>query len=425
MHDKPIVTSLLQTDFYNFPMDLFEQTYFPGANVVYAFKNRTTDVRLAELIDEGEFREHLDETMKLRFTVGGLQWLAGTFQYDQLMFPISYIVSLRNFRLPQYNLEKDGNGQYRLEFSGPGATHWEILALMINNTLLNRARMKGMTRSEIESIYASGKLNLAQKIKEIKNYRELALKKGYQPLVFSDFGTRRCFSPEWQDYVVEMLKEELLPEEFRGTSNCYLAKKHEIMPMGTNAHKTQMIAMGMAEEQGKDIRQALFDYYRSWKELFSATALQILLPDTVGSPFFFNNAPAELAKSRGARGDSGDLYREGERTIQFYQKYNEDPTQKLYIPSDALVLQLMFKLSIHFTERIPVSHGWGSSLTNHMVDDPRFKAISSVIKPVSVNGRGLVKLSNNIAKATGKPEDIKRYMKEFQYSDYTNETCTY
>lgn len=406
-------------------MDLFEQTYFPGANVVYAFKNRTTDVRLAELIDEGELREHLDETMKLRFTVGGLQWLAGTFQYDQLMFPISYIVSLRNFRLPQYNLEKDGNGQYRLEFSGPGSTHWEIPALMIANTLLNRARMKGMTRSEIESIYASGKLNLAQKIKEIKNYRELARRKNYQPLVFSDFGTRRCFSPEWQDYVVEMLKEELLPEEFRGTSNCYLAKKHEIMPMGTNAHKTQMVAMGIAEERGEDIRQALFNYYHSWKELFPATALQVLLPDTVGSPFFFNNAPAELAKSRGARGDSGDLYREGERTIKFYQKHNEDPTQKLYIPSDGLVLGLMFKLSIHFTGRIPVSHGWGSSLTNHMVDDPRFKPISSVIKPVSVNGWGLVKLSNNIAKAVGKPEDIKRYMKEFNYTDYTNETCTY
>lgn len=406
-------------------MDLFEQTYFPGANVVYAFKNRTIDVRLAELIDEGELREHLDETMKLRFTVGGLQWLAGTFQYDQLMFPISYIVSLRNFHLPQYNLEKDGNGQYRLEFSGPGSTHWEIPALMIANTLLNRARMKGMTRSEIESIYASGKLNLAQKIKEIKNYRELAQRKGYQPLVFSDFGTRRCFSPEWQDYVVEMLKEELLPEEFRGTSNCYLAKKHEITPMGTNAHKTQMVAMGIAEERGEDIKQALFNYYHSWKDLFPATALQVLLPDTVGSPFFFNNAPAELAKSRGARGDSGDLYREGERTIKFYQKHNENPTQKLYIPSDGLVLGLMFKLSIHFTGRISVSHGWGSSLTNHMVDDPRFKPISSVIKPVSVNGLGLVKLSNNIAKAVGKPEDIKRYMKEFNYTDYTNETCTY
>lgn len=425
MTDKPIVTSLLQTDFYKFPMNLFEQTYFPGANVTYAFKNRTLDVRLAEIIDEAELREHLDETMRLRFTVGGLQWLAGTFQYDQLMFPIDYIVSLRNFCLPPYNLEKTDNGQYRLEFSGPGATHWEIPALMIINTLLNRARMKDMTRSEVESVYASGRLNLARKIREIKDYRELAARKHHQPLVFSDFGTRRCFAPEWQDYVVEMLKEELLPEEFRGTSNCFLAKKHEIMPMGTNAHQTQMIAMGIAEERGEDIRQALFNYYRLWKELFPASALQVLLPDTVGSSFFFDNAPPELAKSRGVRGDSGDLYREGERTIHFYEKHNEDPLKKLYIPSDGLVLSLMIKLTIHFTRRIMVSHGWGSSLTNHMVDDSRFKPISSVIKPMSVNGRGLVKLSNNIAKAMGKPEDIERYKKEFRYSEYTNQPCVY
>lgn len=423
MLDRPIVTSLLQTDFYKFPMDLFEQKDYPGANVVYALKNRTTDVRLAELINEDELREHLDECRKLRFTTGGLQWLAGTYQYKQLMFPVEYIESLQTFSLPEYNLEKDG-GQYCLEFAGPGATHWEIIALLIINTLLNRARMKGMARSEVEGTYSSGKLNLAKKIKEIKDYQKMSPTRKHQPFIFSDFGTRRCFSPEWQDYIVEMLKEEL-PNEFRGTSNCHLAKKHEVMPMGTNAHQTQMIAMALAEERGEDIRQALFNFYHSWKELFPANALQILLPDTVGSPFFFENAPAELAKSRGVRGDSGDLYQEGERTIRFFQKHGEDPMQKLYIPSDALVLPLMFKLSMYFTKKIPVSHGWGSSLTNHMVDDPKFKPISSVIKPVSVNGRGVVKLSNNIAKAMGTPEDIERYKKEFNYSDHINEPCTY
>ena len=423
--DKSIVTSLLQNDFYKFPMDLFERRYFPNPNVVYALKNRMEDVRLAEVIDEGELREHLDEIRKLRFTVGELQWLAGTFQYDQLMFPVEYIVSLRNFSLPDYILEKERDtGQYRLEFSGPGATHWEIIALLIVNTLLNRARMKGMTRSEIEGIYSSGRLNLVRKIKEIREYRKLAQIKNYQPLSFSDFGTRRCFSPEWQDGIVEVLKEEL-PEEFKGTSNCHLAKKHEVMPMGTNAHAPQMIAMALAELQGENIKQALFNFYRNWRTLFPSDALNILLPDTVGSPYFFDHAPAELASSRGARGDSGDLYREGERSIRFFKKHDRDPMTKLYIPSDGLVLPPMFKLSIHFTGKIPVSHGWGSSLTNHMVDELAFKNVSIVIKPVSVNGHGTVKLSNNIAKAIGKREDIARYQKEFSHTDYTDEKCTY
>jgi len=423
MLDKPIVTSLAQTDFYKFPMDLHEQRYYQGINVVYRLKNRTTDIKLAEMIDEGELRGHLNHCRTLRFTSGELHWLGGTYEYQQLMFPIEYIESLRTFSLPEYNLEKD-DGQYRLEFSGPGATHWEIISLLIINTLLNRARMKNMTRSEIDEVYSSGRMKLAQKIRKIRDYTRNAPKRKHQPFVFSDFGTRRCFSPEWQDYVVEVLKEEL-PDEFRGTSNCFLAKKHEVMPMGTNAHQSQMIALALAEEQDKDLKQALFEFYRTWGELFPTNALRILLPDTISSPFFFNNAPAELAKWRGARGDSGDLYQEGERIIHFFQKHGEDPAQKLYIPSDGLVLPLMFKLSIYFTDRIPVSHGWGSSLTNDMVDDPRFRPISSVVKPISANGRGTVKLSNNIAKAIGNPVDIQRYINELGYTETLNEKCTY
>ncbi len=423
--DKPIVTSLLQTDFYKFPMDLFEQTYFPGANVVYALKNRTTDVRLAEIIDEGELREQLDECQRLRHTIGGLQWLAGTYQYQHLMFPIKYIDGLQAFSLPPYHLEIDKKtGQFRIEFSGPGATHWEIHSLMIINTLLNRSRMKDMTRSEVDEIYSNGKINLARKIREIKEYRQEATLKKVQKLVFSDFGTRRSFSPEWQDYVVETLTEEL-PEEFKGTSNCYLAKKHEIMPTGTNAHQTQMIAIGLAREQGRDVKKALFEFYRCWGELFPTNALKIILPDTMGSPFFFNNAPPELALWRGVRGDSGDLYYEGERAIRFFEKHGQDPTTKLYTPSDGLTLPLIFKLSIHFSGRIPVSHGWGSNLTNHTIDGPRFKPISIVVKPISVNGVGLVKLSNNIAKAIGTPENIELCKKEFNYSETLNQTCVY
>lgn len=422
--DRQIVTSLLQTDFYKFTMDQFESVYFPGVNVVYALKNRTADIRLAELIDEGELREHLDECRKLRFTAAGLQWLAGTYQYRQLMFYVEYIESLLSFFLPPYLLEKDNNGQYRLEFSGPGAGHWEIISLLIINTLLNRARMKNMTRSEIDGLYSNGKLNLAKKIKEIKEYHAKAQTRKWQPFVFSDFGTRRCFSPEWQDYVVETLKEEL-PEEFRGTSNCYLARKHELMPMGTNAHQTQMIAMSLSELAGGDIRQALFNFYKAWGELYPTDALKIILPDTVGSPFFFDNAPAELAKWRGIRGDSGDLFHEGQRVVDWFTRHGQDPAKKLYIPSDGLVLPLMFNLSIHFSGIIPVSHGWGSNLTNHMVDDVGFKPVSIVVKPVSVNGIGTVKLSNNMAKAMGTPEDITKYAKEFRYSETLNQKCTY
>ena len=392
-------------------------------------KNRTTDVRLAELIDIGELAEHLDHVRSLRFTSGELHWLGGTYEYNELMFPIEFIRFIKDLRMPEYDLEIGRDGQYDLRFAGPWpfAIQWEIKALLIINTLLNKARMKGATRNEKRAIWASGEVKLAEKIAAIKKYGSIntgVSPTRYQSFSFSDFGTRRCFSPEWQDHVVSVLKEEF-PNEFRGTSNCHLARKYELMPMGTNAHQVQMVLAALAEENGEDISQSQFKSYKMWGETFPGGGLKIILPDTFGSPNFFENAPAELAEWRGVRGDSGDLIYEGTRTVKWFRKHGKDPMQKIYIPSDGLTLPSIFRILRHFSGIIPVSAGWGSNLTNDMVDDPRFRPISIIIKPLRVNGLGVVKLSNNIAKAMGDPKDIERYKAIFNYKESHFEAPTY
>jgi hypothetical protein len=40
-----------------------------------------------------------------------------------------------------------------------------------------------------------------------------------------------------------------------------------------------------------------------------------------------------------------------------------------------------------------------------------------VVKPTRANGRGLVKLSDNPAKAVGQPDDIARYKRAAAYRD--------
>jgi len=356
--------------------------------------------------------------------------VGGTYEYRHLMFPLEYLDYLSNFTLPEYNLEKAQDGQYRLEFEGEGSDYWEIPALMIITTLLGRSRMKRMPQGEVAEFYKGARERLFQKIEAIRRYRELAPKRGWQKLVFSDFGTRRCFSPEWQEHVVQTLKEEL-PEEFKGTSNCYLAKKYDLMPTGTNAHRTQMKAAALAEAAGENVAQSQFDVYKKWMRVYPTGALWIILSDTYGSPFFYKNAPPELAKARGVRGDSGDLLDEGERAIKWFERHGEDPSQKLYIISDALTWPTIFRSLRHFSgsksesPRIPTTPGWGSNLTNHMTDNPGFKPISAIIKPVSVNGVGAVKLSNNRAKATGKKEDVERYIGYFDYEESYFEPCTY
>ncbi len=435
MSDKPIINSLLQTDFYKLPMDWFGLKHLKDVEVVYRFINRTTSVRLADIIDIGELREQLDHVRTLKFTRDDLHWIAGTYEYDQkFMFPPEFIEFLKDLSLPEYHLEKK-DGQFILEFPGPEpySSNWEIPALTIVNTLLNRARMKGMTRSEVDALYSEGKIRLAQNIREIKRYSSLIAKHVEKnpkfAFTFSDFGTRRCFSPEWQDYVVEMMAEEL-PQEFRGTSNCYLAKKHGLTAMGTVAHQPIMIMAALAGDDDDKLRQASYEFCRLWAETFGQ-GLRIILPDTYGSEPFWEQAPFWLSTWRGFRGDSGDLFMEGTRGVKWFQKNGADLTEKLYIPSDGLLLPLMFKLHKHFAGRIitsdsiPTTDGWGSSLTNNMTNWEVFKPVSIVVKPASANGYPTVKLSNNISKAMGEKKDIERCKRVFKYTSNYNQAPTY
>src|SRR5213078_3289586 len=136
----PIVRSLLDTDFYKLLMLQMIREFYPDQRVTFSVINRTKQVRLAEIIDEGELRAQLDHARTIRFTKKELIWLAGnTFYGKTQMFSPDFINWLASFRLPEYELNKV-DGQYELHFHGPWThtTMWEIPALAIMNEL--RAR---------------------------------------------------------------------------------------------------------------------------------------------------------------------------------------------------------------------------------------------------------------------------------------------
>ncbi len=139
----PIVRSVLDTDFYKL---LMAQTIFRrhrDVDVTFGIKNRTTKVRLAEIIDEGELREQLDHVRTLRLSRGESTWLRGnTFYGKRQMFSPDFIAWLESFRYPDYELERV-DGQYELTFHGAWieTTIWEIPSLAI----LNELRGRGVT----------------------------------------------------------------------------------------------------------------------------------------------------------------------------------------------------------------------------------------------------------------------------------------
>lgn len=407
-----IINSLLDTDFYKVTMGQAIFHRYCDIPVNYALTNRTQGVRLADFIDEAELRAELDHVRTLRFTNSDLHYLRGTDEYGERMFREDYLEFLRGLRLPEYRLKRvDGN--YILEFPGKWseAIYWEVPALAIVNELYYRRKMARLSRFGCDNVYALGKCLLGEKIKVLRRNPDIR---------FSDFGTRRRFSREWHDYIVGVLAEEV-PEQFLGTSNIELANKHDLLPMGTSAHERDMGIAAILQSIGEDIRKALGIVLADWWAEYG-WGLSVALTDTWGSDFFFSQMTAEQARSwKGLRQDSGDPFVFAEKAIEFYRKHEVNPEEKLIIFSDGLDIETIVGLQRRFSGRVKVGFGWGTNLTN----DLGFKPLSLVIKLVEANGQGAVKLSDNLAKAIGRPKDIECYKRRLGYTGTNFEACRY
>ncbi|MFN3526925.1 MAG: nicotinate phosphoribosyltransferase, partial [Paracoccus sp. (in: a-proteobacteria)] len=216
----PIVRSLIDTDFYKLLMCQSVFRNRPDTQVTFSLINRSTDIRLAELVDEGELREQLDHVRSLSLTRGESTWLRGnTFYGKRQMFRSDFMEFLEGLRLPPYHLEKR-DGQFRLTFEGPWpqVMMWEIPALSILMELRSRAVLKDMGRFELQVLYARAMTRLWEKIETMRALPDLRI---------ADFGTRRRHSYLWQDWAVQAMMEGL-GERFTGTSNCAIAMRREI-----------------------------------------------------------------------------------------------------------------------------------------------------------------------------------------------------
>ncbi|HXV60925.1 MAG TPA: nicotinate phosphoribosyltransferase [Vicinamibacteria bacterium] len=396
----PVVQSLLDVDFYKFTMGQLVFLRYRDVPVTYSLTNRTRRVRLAEIVDRAELREELDHVRSLRFNNSELHYLRGTNEYGDRMFAEDYLEFLRDFKLPEYELEVV-DGSFRLRFRGRWSEtiYWETIGLAIVNELYYRNLMKDMSRFEKDLVDARGKLRLSRKIEVLREHPEVK---------FVDFGTRRRFSRSWQHYVDRTLAEEM-PAQFLGTSSTESAMLHGLVPMGTSAHELYMVMSGIMHESDDRIHDSHNRVLEDWWDLYG-WGLSIALTDTYGADFFFRDMTEAQARAwKGLRHDSGDPFEFGEKAIRFYRDIGIDPREKLLIFSDGLELETILALSQRFHGRIKLSFGWGTNLTN----DLGFEPISIVVKAVEANGHRTVKLSDNLAKSTGTKEDIERFRRIF------------
>ena len=402
----PIVRSLLDTDFYKLLMcqSIFRNK--PDTSVTFSLINRSKNIKLAELIDEGELREQLDHIRSLSLSRGESTWLRGnTFYGKRQMFRSDFMEWFETLKLPPYHLEKKA-GQYELTFEGswPEVMLWEVPALSILMELRGRAVLNKMAKFELEVLYARAMTKLWEKIENLRNIKDLKI---------ADFGTRRRHSFLWQDWAVQAMVEGL-EDKFIGTSNCLIAMKRDIEAIGTNAHELPMIYSALAEND-EELANAPYQVLADWHEEHDGN-LRIILPDTYGTEAFLKRAPDWLKQWTGIRIDSGDPVEGAEAAIAWWKNKGENPKNKLVIFSDGLDTSTIRDLHQKFIGRVKVSFGWGTNLTNDfrgLVSDGSLDAFSIVCKPIKANESSTVKLSDNLNKAMGPSKEINRYKRVF------------
>jgi len=436
-----IIRSLLDVDFYKFTMGYFIWKQHRGVRVKFRLINRNLRLPLAKLIDINELRNQLEHVRSLRFRRTDIYYLRGMDIYGDRMFDEGYLQFLSTMQLTPFHLEENGD-QFSLSFEGPWevVTFWETIALAIVCELLYRKLMESMTESELKALYGAATDKLFHKLLKLR---------ARPGIKFADFGQRRRHSFLWQKFAIEMARE-VMGANFTGTSNTWMAFNQDLVPIGTNAHELPMVLAALASVDPADMvtvvrrsrKQAQYDVLREWGRLFPQNALRIALPDTFGSAQFWRDMPADLAKEvaetwRGEREDSGDPIKGALAYVAWLksQGISEERIrkEKIVIPSDGLDVDSMYEIDMALDGIIAHPFGWGTNFSNGfsgchprgdemaVVDDVKldltnnelFRGQSLVIKVESANGNGAVKLSNNIKKATGSPDDIEEYVAEF------------
>ena len=405
----PIGRSLLDTDFYKLLMLQFIWKNFPGVHVTSEVTNRTVAVRLAEHIPAAALVEQMEHVRGLRFRKSELIWLAGnTFYGTRSIFEPAFLEWLeRDFRLSDYAVtERDG--QLVLRFSGlwTEVTMWEIYGLALVSEMRTRAALAPLSELELDVLYARAKTKLWDKIERLR---------GVPGVSISEFGTRRRHSFLWQEYVVEAMRSAL-GKDLAGTSNTFLAYKHDLEAMGTNAHELPMALAALADSDDA-VRESQYRVLELWQKSYGGELL-ILLPDTFGTTQFLEGAPDWVADWTGQRCDSKDPFVAGDEYIAWLLKRGRDARRKRLIASDGLDVDDILRLHAYFDGRIRFSAGWGTLATNdfrgcHPRGEHGFDPISLVCKLMTVEGRPAVKLSDNARKSTGLAEEIARYRRVF------------
>ncbi len=382
-----IIQSLLDTDHYKITMGQVIFHQFPRAVVQYRFFARTLTPfppGFAETL-----RRHLDSLADLAARPEEIAWLQTHVRY----LKPTYLEWLAHYHLdPREVAASQEDGRLDITITGPWyrTVFWEVPLLAL-----------------VSELYFAGRQPADDWQERI---RIKAQKMADAGVHWVDFGTRRRFSFAVQDKVNEIMRH--FRPFFLGTSNPYLAMKYDLTPIGTYAHEGPMAMQALVGVRGCN---------RAWVEAWVREYqgdLGIALTDTVTTPYFLRHFGLQETKLfDGMRQDSGDPAAVAGQIIRHYEALHVEPRSKRIIFSDSLTDDKLIALHRQFHERIMVTGGIGTFLTNDVGHTP----LNIVVKLVAADfGDGpipTVKLSDDPGKYTGDPQRIAQALLELGLTD--------
>ena len=389
---EQIITSLLETDLYKISMGQAIYHQYSDFKTTWTFKCRNTDVFFTPAMVR-EIKRQIKLYCKLSFTedeleyLNNISWIKG-----------SYVDFLRLWR-PRYedfHFSTDDPTGLTLEATGTwlNTSMYEIPTLAIVNEVYFRMAYN------YDELFESFKERLAEK-------KQWLLSNKYSIGNFSEFGLRRRLSAEAQELAVKELAEvtwQKCSSNCVGTSNIYLARKYNLIPVGTMAHEWNMCV-----GQGNHRHNPSYSNYYSLESWVREYGVQngTALTDTITTDCFLRDFDLTYATLfSGVRHDSGDPIEWGEKMIAHYESLHIDPTTKTLLFSDSLNFEKAAKIYEHFKGRAKVAFGIGTYISN----DTKERALNIVMKVTRCNGQDVAKISDTPGKGMCKNQDYVDYL---------------
>jgi len=303
-----IIKDLTDNDLYKFTTQNAIHKLYPDAIVKYGYINRG-NTKFPDGFDF-ELRKEINDMAFLALSEESEKYIRQRCYY----FKPDYLEFLKEYRFDPSEVTislAEGNLKVDIEGYWYRTVLWEVPILAIISELYNQ-------------------MNNNRPVNTEKNAKEKAIKLKELQAEYSDFGSRRRFSFNVHDKVIEVLKI-YSGEYLKGTSNVYLATKHNLTPIGTHPHEWFMFHAAIYGY--KKANELALD---AWINVYRGE-LGIALADTYTTDVFFKRFSARHAGLfDGLRWDSGDPIEFTDKAINYYKSMNIDPQSKTIVYSDAL-----------------------------------------------------------------------------------------